>query len=233
MNPKKAVFVAAGMSSRLYPLTFDKPKGLLTVKNESLLKRSIRFVESCGVSKILIVVGYKADLIKKELGSSYDYVFSEEYEHTNNMVSLGCAEEWIGNDAFLYLHSDLFYSQSLLTDFLKQGQSKDSILVEFGPTGAEAMKVQAKDSVLIRSDKQINQQESVGEWIGIAHFLKPKPLFSTIDFLLKDQKNRKAYDTLAMTQMAKVGHVISLISTNGTPWIEIDTDQDYERAKAL
>lgn len=51
---KKAVIVAAGSSSRLFPLTLDKPKPLLEVNNKKLIERSIDILKKA-VSMILLL----------------------------------------------------------------------------------------------------------------------------------------------------------------------------------
>ena len=61
---EKAVIVAAGLSSRLYPLTSDTPKALLPLGSESLLGRSIRLLRAAGISRIAVVVGFRAGSIR-------------------------------------------------------------------------------------------------------------------------------------------------------------------------
>lgn len=59
---KKAVIVAAGLSTRLHPLTKDLPKGLLTVGGETILGRSVRLLRGAGIDEVLLVVGCKGNL---------------------------------------------------------------------------------------------------------------------------------------------------------------------------
>ena len=55
----KAIILAAGKGSRLYPITLNKPKGLLKIGNETILDRLIRQFKEAGVSDIVIVIGYQ------------------------------------------------------------------------------------------------------------------------------------------------------------------------------
>ena len=48
-----AIILAAGLSTRFAPLSFDKPKGLLKVKNEILIERQIKQLKEVGVNNIL------------------------------------------------------------------------------------------------------------------------------------------------------------------------------------
>lgn len=42
---KTAVIVAAGLSSRLYPLTSNKPKCLLTLNGETIIERNVKLLK--------------------------------------------------------------------------------------------------------------------------------------------------------------------------------------------
>jgi len=53
-----AIIMAAGMSTRFVPLSIEKPKGLLKVRDEVLIERQIKQLKSAGISDIVIVLGY-------------------------------------------------------------------------------------------------------------------------------------------------------------------------------
>ena len=64
MKIKYGMVLAAGLGKRMQPLTLNKPKPLLEIKNISLLERAINLLISCGVQEISINVHYLADQIK-------------------------------------------------------------------------------------------------------------------------------------------------------------------------
>ena len=53
-----AVIMAAGLSSRFAPISYEKPKALMTVKNEILIERQIQQLQAAGIAEIIVVVGY-------------------------------------------------------------------------------------------------------------------------------------------------------------------------------
>jgi len=55
----KAVILAAGIRSRLQPLTDSKPKCMVKVAGESLLQRQINAFNQTGIEEIFIVAGHK------------------------------------------------------------------------------------------------------------------------------------------------------------------------------
>lgn len=56
-----AIIMAAGLSSRLAPISYEKPKGLLRVHGEVLIERQIRQLQEAGITDITVVVGYKKE----------------------------------------------------------------------------------------------------------------------------------------------------------------------------
>ena len=56
-----AVIMAAGLSSRFPPISYEKPKGLLMVRGEVLIERQIRQLKEAGIDDITVVFGYKKE----------------------------------------------------------------------------------------------------------------------------------------------------------------------------
>ena len=56
----KGIILAAGMGTRLRPLTLNTPKSLIEIKGETLIERQIRFLREKGVEEIVVVTGYLA-----------------------------------------------------------------------------------------------------------------------------------------------------------------------------
>ncbi len=56
-----AIIMAAGLSSRFAPISYERPKGLLRVRGEVLIERQIRQLQEAGVTDITVVVGYKKE----------------------------------------------------------------------------------------------------------------------------------------------------------------------------
>lgn len=84
-----AVIMAAGMSSRLAPLSYEKPKGLLVVKGEVLIERQIRQLQSAGIKQITVVVGYMKEqffYLQEKFG--VELVVNEDYYRYNNTSTL-------------------------------------------------------------------------------------------------------------------------------------------------
>lgn len=228
----KAVIVAAGLSSRLYPLTANLPKGLLEIAGETILGRSVRLLRESGTEDILVVVGFRRSLIQEALGAGVHFRFNPFFAETNNMASLWFAKEWVGDEPFLYSHGDIVYAPELLRSLLGANCEDVALSVDCGPADKEAMKVRVEEGRFVESNKDIPCSEASGEWIGMTLFHNPRALFNTVEMLM-ERKHFQAYDTLAFTEMARIGTRFSIIPTEGHPWIEIDDEQDLKRARKM
>ena len=65
MKVKHAMILAAGLGTRMKPLTLKMPKPLIKIGSKSLLERSINLLENHGVEQIIINVHHLADQIEK------------------------------------------------------------------------------------------------------------------------------------------------------------------------
>lgn len=95
---KNAVILAAGLSSRLAPISFEKPKGLLTVRGEVLIERQIRQLKAVGINDITVVVGYlKEQFFYLEEKFGVKLVINEDYWKYNNTSSVSLVLDRLSN----------------------------------------------------------------------------------------------------------------------------------------
>ena len=83
-----AVILAAGLSSRFAPISYEKPKGLLRVRGEVLIERQIKQLHDAGIDDITVVVGYKKEYffyLESKFGVSI--VVNDDYASRNNHAS--------------------------------------------------------------------------------------------------------------------------------------------------
>ena len=79
----KALILAAGLGSRLHPLTSNKPKTLIPLFGESILLRQKKVLNALGIDNISVVVGHMAKSIER---LNFNCIYNDNYERTN-MVS--------------------------------------------------------------------------------------------------------------------------------------------------
>lgn len=95
---ENAVIMAAGLSSRFVPISYEKPKGLLKVRGEVLIERQIKQLREAGITDITVIVGYKKEyFFYLEDALSVSIVVNPEYASRNNNSTLKVAEHLLGN----------------------------------------------------------------------------------------------------------------------------------------
>ena len=104
---KRAVFIAAGIASRLVPITLNTPKSLIRVKGERIIDSMLDAVIKAGIEEIIIVRGYLSEQFDQLLYKYPNIKFIENpaYNETNNISSAMCARFNLSN-AYI-LESDI------------------------------------------------------------------------------------------------------------------------------
>ncbi len=122
---RKAVVAAAGQGTRMLRLTNNKPKHLINVRKRPFLSYLLDNLLEAGYKEIILVVGYKEDLMKEFLEKYKGPIKQDKYKIT--MVSqyeiLGpkekqygtacpvmCVKDVIGGESFVFLYGDNLYS---------------------------------------------------------------------------------------------------------------------------
>ena len=106
----QAIILAAGKSTRTYPLTLTRPKPLLKVANKTLLEHNLDNLEGAADEAIL-VVGYKKEMIKKHLGNKYKKIkirYAEQKRQLGTAHALSAAEHFIKGRFFLMMGDDIY-----------------------------------------------------------------------------------------------------------------------------
>lgn len=115
---RTAVLLAAGLGSRLAPFTDAVPKCLVQFNGIPILERLVRALDGLGFTRLVVVIGYKAEAISNYLGSTFggiavEYVVSPAFETTNNIYSLWLTRDLI-DEPILLVESDLVFDPELL-----------------------------------------------------------------------------------------------------------------------
>ena len=233
-----ALLLAAGMGSRLYPLTKKEPKCLTLVNGMSILERLISCLKQQGFKRLIVVTGHLENQIRDFLGNQIDdikidYVFSPLYKTTNNIYSLWMARKII-NEPFLLLESDLVFDESLLDGMLHP----DRIAVAKMQTWMNGT------CVTINQSKQVKaflagDADSFGDikykTVNIYSIsLKSwRKILKKLDKRIADGKVNDYYETIFAEMIADGSLSFKTISFDGKPWYEIDTIEDLAESEKL
>ena len=244
----KAIIIAAGPSSRLSPITDDKPKCLLEIGGKTILERQLRVLRECGISNISIVRGYKKELINYP---DIKYYENTNYQNNNILNSLFYAEKEMEGD-FIISYSDILYDKSVVEKLLRS--KKDIFLIvdtdwqEYyqGRTKhpiTEAENVIIRGGKILKIGKHLTADESDGEFIGMAKFSgRGGEIFKREFQRAKNKYWEKPFQKAETFEKAYLTDMFQELIDRGLEvhpakikknWWEIDTDQDFKKVKKI
>jgi len=123
----KAVVLAAGEGVRLQPLTFTRPKHMISVGGKPILEHCLDAVKACGINHVIIVVHYMADVIRQHFGSGEKFGLEIEYVEQPSVLGTGNAVsvvEPLIEDDFVLVYGDLLFTPEALKKVLNLHSAK-------------------------------------------------------------------------------------------------------------
>lgn len=121
----KAVILAAGEGKRLRPITSTRPKPLIPIAGKPLLEYTILGLKAAGIDEILLIVGYKEQLIKDYFGDGIDkfnikieYITQEEYLGTGHAA--GYAKDFVKDDTILMMYGDILVDPIVFKELVEK-----------------------------------------------------------------------------------------------------------------
>jgi UDP-N-acetylglucosamine diphosphorylase / glucose-1-phosphate thymidylyltransferase / UDP-N-acetylgalactosamine diphosphorylase / glucosamine-1-phosphate N-acetyltransferase / galactosamine-1-phosphate N-acetyltransferase len=107
----RAVLLAAGRGTRMRELTADIPKPMINVRGKPILLHIIEGLQSAGIKKFLIVVGYHSDTVRNYFddgtcfGLRIQYAVQVVQDGTGRVVDL--ARDFVGQLPFVLSYGDI------------------------------------------------------------------------------------------------------------------------------
>ena len=238
--PTKCIILAAGVGSRLQPLTNDNPKSCLEItNNESLIERVVRqLITFTDISEIIICVGFQSQRILDKLRDvdfNISYCHNADFETTNNMYSawLALQNSALDHDVIV-VNADCVYDDSIVQKL--DMVERSSIFYDPAKWDDESMKIMIDDNARVSAiskaiEKDAHSYVSIDLYKIIGKDVHS--YFSAIEkFINNGELN--SWNELAIEQMIQHhGCDIYGVEIGSAPWFEIDTLVDYENAKTL
>ncbi len=111
MTINKAVILAAGRGTRMRELTADLPKPMIEVRKKPVLQHIVEGLRDAGIGKLVLVVGYRAEAVRKFFGDgsrcnvSIQYTTQTVQDGTGRVVDL--VRDFVGNSPFILAYGDI------------------------------------------------------------------------------------------------------------------------------
>ena len=245
----KAIIIAAGLGKRCRPHTYKVPKCLLSINGKSILEHQLQSLRVNDVTDIALIRGY---LAQKITGRGIRYYDNLNYEHNNVLSSLMVAEQELDSDCIVS-YADILYTAEVIRAAVRSSADL-AVIVDTAwrnryvgrklhpLTEAEKVISDGQGRVLSIGKHLDDTEEVTGEFIGCMRlsqngcgiiresFHEAKNQYSPRGFQ-QSKSFEQAYLTDILQEMVDKGVNIDIIPIQKN-WIEVDTVEDYEYAKA-
>ncbi|HXH07076.1 MAG TPA: phosphocholine cytidylyltransferase family protein [Vicinamibacterales bacterium] len=230
----RAIILAAGAGTRLNGCGRHLPKCLADMGGRPLIDRQLAMLHAAGIEDVTVVVGFGAAQVRRACGSRVDYVDNLRYARTNSLYSLWLARRRLAGGAVI-LNCDVLFHPRLLDDLLG-ARYPDALLVAppdpgAGPYGDEEMKVKIRAGRIVDMRKDLPPHEADGENVGMVKVGGDgAALLADLLDRLVAAGGARDWAPRAFLELARRRPIFA-VGTRGLPWIEIDTPDDYARAR--
>jgi choline kinase len=241
LSPPKAIILAAGVGSRIRPLTDNCPKTLLQVGGVPILERMLTNIGSCGIDETIIVLGYLHEHIESFVRDTFpdldvQFIVNARYSETNTGYSLMLAEDAVGQSSFVKFDGDVVFDVEILQRLLSSAGNNQLCIDRNIQLDAEEVKVTLSgDTRVAKVSKSLSPSEAVGESIGIEMINgeTAKLLFAELRAMMHNPQNLQEYYEGAYELLIANGVAFEALDVTDLAWTEIDTREDFESATKI
>jgi choline kinase len=226
----RALILAAGIGSRLHPLTNNVPKCLVAAGEKSLIQHQIDALRNCGVEDIVLVIGCQGPQVRAHLGSSVRYIENDEFRTTNSIYSLYLAREELNTDIVLF-NCDILFHNSVLQRLLDAPFANAVAVDSRAELMANEMNVTTDAAQRItRISKSLDPRDATAQSMQLAKFDAggAASVRSEVELLIAGGHDN-AFPTSAYGKLIAASS-LHAVEAGDLPWTEIDSLDDYEKA---
>lgn len=226
------IILAAGLGSRLAPLTNNLPKPLMKINNITLLTTIIKGMKNSGIEDIIVVTGYERQLVIDEALKTHlvTEIYNKDFSTTNNIVSLMKAIENVTNDIIIY-ECDVVVGDN---EFLELVNKPDSMLIsKYNPLIMDGSTVNLDENNIVtdfggdgkHSYKTVNIYNLSAKSVN--------KLKKISELILDSESSNNYYESLIKILCDLKIIKLEGIIINENSWTEIDTPRDLLRLKSI
>jgi bifunctional UDP-N-acetylglucosamine pyrophosphorylase/glucosamine-1-phosphate N-acetyltransferase len=236
----KAVLLAAGEGKRLRPITSTRPKPLIPIAGKPLLEHTILGLKEAGINEILLIVGYKEQLIKEYFGDGIEkfnikieYITQEKYLGTAHAA--GYAQEFVKNETFLMMYGDILVDPIIFKDVVHKFREKNPegliTLIEVPNPQDYGILTLNKDGFVEKITEKPDSKLNLGNLANAGVFIFDPIIFKAIKMTKKSVRNEYEFtDSMEILIKELKGKIFGYImkdrfwSDIGLPWQLLDAN---------
>lgn len=230
------IILAAGKGINLQPLTLKYAKTSFRLDEETtVLQRMVRSIRKHDKNaEIVVVVGYKADVVKKELdGENVIFVMNPFYEVTNSIASVWFARDYLERENVAIVHGDVVYSDDIITDYLIVPTDYPYVLADTSSVRQGSYNIVAKENQVLVMSKKL---EHFTARYGCMTKLDPvssRLLKEEIDSMINSNMYDQYFEDSLVQMIMFHDFQLTYKDISGKKWSEVDSVDDLLTAQEI
>lgn len=231
----KAVILAAGLGTRLRPITNDVPKCMVPVNGIRIIDKQIDNLLLNGIEEIFVVDGYKADVLASHIRDFFPQVHivsNPRYAETNNMYSLFLTSQYVKGEEFLLMNADVYYDSNIIAGML-QGGNQSKIACDRSGYMEESMKITLDGDKINHISKKITPEDHYAVSIDVYRISAEDSivLFKEVEDTILVHNDENSWTEVALDHIFKDTSFIPYVIEGR--WFEIDNHEDLHKAEEI
>lgn len=230
------IILAAGKGTNLYPLTLKYAKTSYKLdENTTVLQRMVRSIRKADKeAEIVVVVGYRADDIKKELeGTNVKFVMNPFYEVTNSISSLWFARDYLERENVTIVHGDVVFSDKIVSDYLVKPTDYPYVLVDSSVQKQGAYNVVVKDNQVLVMSKKLENFTAKYSCMAKLDPVSSRLLKQEIDEMINGNMYDQYFEDSLVQMIMFHDFQLSSVDIAGKTWAEVDGVDDLLNAQTI
>lgn len=234
----KAIILAAGRGTRLYPYTRYIPKCLLDIGGVTILEHQMNHIRDCGINEVVIVVGFGFEKVENflrnydGLGMKIKTLYNPFYQTTNSLISLWIARGEMNGD-IVVMNGDDVFEIDVLDGALALSNEKICLPIKRKPTYEnEDMKVKLNGEKIVDISKNISNQISA-ESVGLRVFRDTgvEIIRRAIEEEMRTPSAEKKWYISSIQRLIDKGYKIKALDINELFWMDVDYPEDLFKVR--
>lgn len=234
-----ALILAAGKGTRMKS---ELPKPIVPLNGKPIVQHLIDNFRNAGVENIALVVGYKSDLVRKELGDNITYIEQREQKGTAHAVMQAKdILDWKGKDIFVFVGDSPLITSRTVAELLAYHHLTDAdctfLTSEFKISLPYARVVRDDSGNLIKcvEEKNASEEELKIKELLSSHFIfNADVLFNNLNEIKPDSENEEYYLTDILDVFIRKRYKVEILSIDHyEELVGLNTPEDVVWAEQL
>ena len=230
------IILAAGKGNNLQPLTLKYAKTSYKLdENTTVLQRMVRSIRKADKNaEIVVVVGYLAETIKKELeDENVKFVMNPFYEVTNSISSVWFARDFLERENVAIVHGDVVFSDDIINTYLVKPTEYPYVLVDSSSPEVGTYNAVIQDNQVLVMSKKLEQFTARYACMTKLDPVSSRLLKEEIDGMINSNMYDQYFEN-SLVQMIMF-HDFQLFCKDiaGKEWAEVDGVDDLLTAQKI